>query len=54
VKNTEQSAEIMVIKCCIDGKNSKMTATEMANLAVVIEHTEKASALVGETIVLSR
>ncbi|XP_048761472.2 uncharacterized protein LOC125670387 isoform X2 [Ostrea edulis] len=52
-RNTEQSAEIMIIKTCISGKNSKMTASEMANLAVLIEHTEKASSLIGETIVLS-
>ncbi|XP_062609519.1 uncharacterized protein LOC134271306 [Saccostrea cucullata] len=52
-RNTEQSDEITVIRCCIDGKKSKMTASEMANLAVLIEHTEKASSLTGETIVLS-
>lgn len=43
-----------VIRACIDGKNPKMTATEMANLAILIEHTEKSSSLVGPTIVLSR
>lgn len=42
-----------VIRACIDGKNPKMTPTEMANLAILIEHTEKSSSLVGPTIVLS-
>eukprot|EP00105_Crassostrea_gigas_P011263 XP_011426840.1 PREDICTED: receptor-type tyrosine-protein phosphatase mu-like isoform X2 [Crassostrea gigas] len=52
-KNTEQSDEMTVIRACIDGKNPKMTPTEMANLAILIEHTEKSSSLVGPTIVLS-
>lgn len=53
-QKTEQSDEIMVIRACIDGKKPKMTASEIAHLATLIEHTEKASSLTGETIVLSR
>ena len=53
-QKTEQSDEIMVIRACIDGKKPKMTASEIAHLATLIEHTGKASSLSGETIVLSR